>query len=479
MKNRFLWLLPILLAGTLTMAQAPPGYQLSVGVNAYEKQWLYLGYHYGKIKALADSAMVKQGKALFSGPKALPGGIYFLVSPKKEILCELLLDKGQQLSIDIDTVHPENAVFKGSPDNIAFQHYTRFVQEKGMAISAAQKALASASKADSVKLQQTIRENNTAIQAYRSNTIKSSPGSMLAALFAALAEPVVPVASAHPKGVYDTAFAFRYFKGHYWDGIQLTDERLLRTPFFENRLNRYFKDLVSPDPDSIKKEVDVFLMRSKPNKEMYKFLLTHFVQAYINPTYMGQDAVFVHLFEKYINEKPEVDWFTEKYKKYMTDRAYSLMANLIGSPAWDLNMTDTIGKAASLYEVAAPFTVICFWDPTCSHCKEMVPHLDSMFQQKWKKQGIKLLGVMTEGGYENWLSYIRQNNLNGWIHVYQTEKQREAEGNSGKPGYRQLYDVYQTPVLYLLDDQKRIIAKKLTYLQMDDLITLKQQKAKP
>lgn len=83
---------------------------------------------------------------------------------------------------------------------------------------------------------------------------------------------------------------------------------------------------------------------------------------------------------------------------------------------------------------------------------------------------------MTDGGKENWLKYIRDNNLVDWIHVYQTEAQHTTERNSGKPGYRQLYDVYQTPVLYLLDEQKRIVAKKLTYQQLDDLITIKKQK---
>jgi hypothetical protein len=33
-----------------------------------------------------------------------------------------------------------------------------------------------------------------------------------------------------------------------------------------------------------------------------------------------------------------------------------------------------------------------------------------------------------------------------------------------------MYDVYQTPMLYLLDREKRIVAKKLTYQQMDELI---------
>jgi thiol-disulfide isomerase/thioredoxin len=206
---------------------------------------------------------------------------------------------------------------------------------------------------------------------------------------------------------------------------------------------------------------------------MYKFLLTHFVQKYINPEYMGQDAVFVHLFEKYINNNPQVDWFTEKYNKYMFERAYSLMANLIGQPAADLQMTDTLGKTVSLYSVNAGFTVVCFWDPTCGHCKEVVPKLDSIYQAKWKQSGVKVFGVMVDGGKESWLRYIRENNLKDWVHVYETEAQKKKITDAGRAHYRQLYDISQTPVLYLLDKDKKIIAKKLTYQQIDEVLNLK------
>ena len=54
------------------------------------------------------------------------------------------------------------------------------------------------------------------------------------------------------------------------------------------------------------------LLYSRTNAEMFKYLLIHFVQKYINPEYMGQDAVFVHLFEKYINTG-QAEFFTEKY----------------------------------------------------------------------------------------------------------------------------------------------------------------------
>ena len=41
------------------------------------------------------------------------------------------------------------------------------------------------------------------------------------------------------------------------------------------------------------------------------------------------------------------------------------------------------------------------------------------------------------------------------------------------PGYSQLYDVQTFPTLYLLDKDKRIIAKKLTYQQLDEVLQLK------
>ena len=49
----------------------------------------------------------------------------------------------------------------------------------------------------------------------------------------------------------------------------------------------------------------------------------------------------------------------------------------------------------------------------------------------------------------------------------------EAITASQKPGYKQLYDVISTPTLYLLDSEKRIIGKKLTWKQLHDLLQVK------
>ena len=206
---------------------------------------------------------------------------------------------------------------------------------------------------------------------------------------------------------------------------------------------------------------------------MFKFILSSLTEKYINPTYMGQDAVFVNLFERYYAPGKADYWLNDKYRKAVFDRAYSVMANLIGEKAADMNMVDSAGRPAPLYSIKAPYIVVCFWDPTCGHCQTEVPQLDSLFQNKWKKHGVKMYGVMTDGGKEAWLKFIREHQLKDWTHVYQLPAVKEAEYAAGKPGYKQLYDVYQTPVLYLLDKDKHIIAKKLNHDQLDDLLQMK------
>ena len=479
MKQSFL-LVFMCCVGMLAMAQT--GYRIPVVLKPYKNQYVYLGYYYGKLKALADSVLLDgNSSGSLAGKEKLPGGIYFLVSPRKEILFEVLLDKQQHFSITADTASlPGSVQFTGSDDNTLFQSYSKFTATSGTKINALLTDLKTArSKADSLKINDQLQVYNKQIQQYRTDLEARHPSSMLAAIFRTMKEPVVPPADKHPKKVYDSAFAYNHYKSQYWSGVSFTDERLIRTPIFEPKLEKYYKELVVPDPDSLNHEIDWMLQKSESSKEMFKYLLTYFVQKYINPEYMGQDAVFVHLFEKYINNNKQVDWFTEKYSKYMFDRAYSLMANLIGTPAYDLELVDTTGKkVVPLYSLQGPFTVICFWDATCSHCKEVVPKLDSIFQAKWKKQGIQLYGVMVDGGKEAWMNYLHENKLQDWVHVYETTAQKDSMYAAGKPNFRQLYDVSQTPLLYLLDKDKRIIAKKLTYLQMDEIINLKSRTAK-
>jgi hypothetical protein len=207
------------------------------------------------------------------------------------------------------------------------------------------------------------------------------------------------------------------------------------------------------------------------NEEMQKFLLLKFVNRYLNQKYMWEDAVFVHLFEKYFSQK-NYSWLTEKGKKIISDRAYSLMANIMGTPAAEVELPDTAGKKTNLYSINAPYVLLAIWDPTCSHCKEILPRLDSAYQSKWKGIGMKLFGLAkeTDGKKTDWITFIRDHHLKDWTHVYYSKEDDISRTSSGIPSYSQLYDVQTFPTLYLLDKDKRIIAKKVTLEQIDEIL---------
>lgn len=452
-------------------AQAPvPGYEIRVTLKPLKNQYVYIGHYYGKQLPIIDSARLnEQSVAVFKGPKKLGGGIYLIGYPDKSRSFEVLIDKNQKFSVAVDTLKPAEVVFVNSPENDAFKAYQQNMNTWGRALDALYNRRKGAAPADSIRLNKEIEDLNAKVKAYRLGIIQKEPSSLLAALLQAMKEPEVP--QADPAAKKDSMFAYKYFKQHYWDGVSFMDDRLARTPFFESRVDKYFEQLVYPASDSVIKEIDWMMSYANVKEDMQKFLLLKFVNRYLNQKYMWEDAVFVHLFEKYFAQKT-YPWLTDKGKKLITDRAYSLMANLMGAPAAEVELPDTTGKMRNLYGVEAPFTLVAIWDPTCGHCKETLPRLDSAYQAKWKSYGLKFFGLAkeTDGKRSDWTNFINDKKLGDWVHVYYSKAADDARIKAGVPGYSQLYDVQSFPTLYLLDKDKRIIAKKVTLEQINEIL---------
>ncbi len=439
---------------------------------------MYIGCYYGKFKNLVDSAWADENShAVFKGKEKLPGGIYFVVSPNRTILFEFLMDADQHFSIKGDTLHPGSVTITGSPENDLFQQYTAYLNTKVPHMNELQARFKTAKTAsDSAQIRNEQVKANKELSDYRDGVMQQHPQSMLAVFFRSVKRPEAPPVPVLPNGKKDSLYPARYIKEHFWDGADFNDDRLLRTPFFDPKLEEYFRYYVVPEPDTLIQEVNYMLLSARESKEMYRYLLGKFTDKYINPEIMGQDKVFLFLFNQYYS-KGDTSWLNAKQREYIFNRAYSLMANQIGEQAPPLDLVDTTGKTASVYQLKAPFTFVLFWDPNCSHCKVQVPEVDSMYKAKWKALGIKVYAVnVDENALPAWKKFIHDHQLNGWIHVYQTKDQREADNKAGRANFRQLYDVFQTPTMYLLDDAKHIVAKKLSVQQFDELIQAKLKK---
>lgn len=467
----------VLFAALTTGTVYAQGYQVTFKAPGYKTGIAYLTYYWGSNFNIADSAAIgNNSTAVFKGTNVLQPGIYAIFFPGKQLRTEFLVGPEQVISVTADTSDLVNkTIVTGSKENILYDQYQKVAAGKGRLIQQEKMAYnISVTKADSMLHEKKYLAYLEELNQYREGIIKNQSASMMAALLTAMKEPVYP--SKAPVTRQDTIDNYNEYKKHYWDGISFMDDRIIRTPFFIKKVERYYREVISPEPDSIIKDVDYKLLLARSSPEMYKFLLNWLTDEFINPKYMGQDAVFVHLFEKY-HSKGLTGWLNEKQMEAISRRAYMLMSNLIGEKAADLDMLDTLDKPTSLYNLKADYTIIIFWDPNCGHCKEEVPRLDSIYRASWKKHNLKIFAVLTPDGKQSvkpeWLTFIKEHNIGDWTHAYKTKEMEDAEFAAQRPSFRQLYDIIMTPTIYLLDKEKRIIGKKLTLLQLNDLLEVK------
>lgn len=471
MKKVFIFLL-VSLSANFAFAQ---GYSVNVQAKGYKGGLTYFTYYNGSNLNIQDSGIMKKnGSITFARNTKLLGGIYVLVLPDKRRV-DFLIDKEQKINISLDST---DLVFKtvitGSKENVLYQQYQKFVTTKGRLRDIERKAyLQATTKADSAMHEAKFNAYSNEMNDYREGIITKQPNSMMAALLQAMKEPKVLMQN--PITREDSLNNFYYYKSHYWDGITFMDDRLIRTPFFTPKLQRYYTDIVV-QADSVIKDIDYKLLLARNSPELFKYMLNWLTDFYLNPKYMGQDAVLVHLFNNY-HSKGLSPWLNEKQMEYISRRAYMTMSNLIGEYAANLEFIDANDKIKPLYDLNAAYTVVCFWDPNCGHCKTEVPRLDSIYNASWKSKGVKIYAVLTPESYinikEDWTKFITEKKLTEWTHVWQTKAMADADNAAQKPSYRQLYDITSTPVLYLLDKNKRIIGKKLTLLQLNDLLDFK------
>ena len=143
---------------TKAVQKTSAGYNIPITLTPLKNTWIYLGCHYGKYKNLSDSAWVNEkSEGVFKGDTKLPGGIYFIVSPQKTLLFEVLMDEEQHFSIKSDTSKPETVTITGSFENQIFQQYTQYLTEKAPALSKLQQQLTTTKNIkDSITIEQSL-----------------------------------------------------------------------------------------------------------------------------------------------------------------------------------------------------------------------------------------------------------------------------------------------------------------------------------
>ncbi len=433
----------------LSCGQIKKGYEISVNISGLQDSTVYLAYHLGDKQFIKDTINLdKKGFGTFSGTEDLPEGIYLVVLPGRQYF-EILISKDQYFSASCTYSDFFNTLkFTGSDENSYFVAYQKKWVEMQKQASAINKRLQNNKQnPDSLAiLSEKQKTQEDSMKSYLRTVIRDNDDNLLSVLVKAML-PVEPPDIAVPPGTLNPDSVkwirtYLYNKDHFFDNTDLTDERLLRTPILQARLNAFFSNIVMQSPDSINKEIDRLINKVKGNYKIYQFVAVFLFNHFRESEIMGHDAVVVKLADDiYLSGK--ADWVSEEFKDDLRKQVELIRPNLIGKKAQNLVMDSYKGIFVSLYDIEKDFTILYFWEPDCGHCKEATPKLKAYYE-KAKNEGVEVFAVCTTSDRGKWEKYIEENKLT-WINGWDPER---------KSNFGYYYNVQNTPLIYILDKNK-------------------------
>ena len=469
-------LFALIMLSYMADAQTKPGYSIQFKIEGLKDTTAYLGYYFTENTYVRDTAKVNsKGEFTFEGNQTLTQGIYFLVLDKSRIF-DFAIGSNQYFSLQTSTSdYIKNMVVKNDIDNKLFFENMMSVGMLGKEAEPFIKVLQDSTikEEDKKGAREGYRKVGERAMASQEKITQEHPTTMTARLLKTTRQIVIPEPPKKADGRIDSTFQLRYYREHFFDNFDLGDEAMLRLPqpMYKKKVAEYLDNLYAPQVDSLWNGILKVVAKSKKNQETYKFMMFNLIVKYQTPEYMGQDEIFVRLYDTYF-AKGEMDyWANEKYKKNLKDYADNLRKSLIGRTASNLIMQDANFQPRSMYDIKTKYTIIYFYDPDCGSCKKETPVLVKFYEKNKARFNVEVYAVNSDSTMAKMRNYIKDMGMK-WITVNGPRTYLKS--------YHESYDATSTPTIYVLDDKKKIIAKKIAAAKLEDFLTNyeKMQKAR-
>ncbi|OFX86389.1 MAG: hypothetical protein A2W99_13430 [Bacteroidetes bacterium GWF2_33_16] len=442
-------------------------YNINIKINGLSDVEIYLAHHYGNKQYLDDTIKLNtKGEGFFKGDSLLHQGIYLVVLPSKNYF-EVMIGPDQEFSIETDKDNlQKKMIIKGSKENSAFlqyQNYMMSMNEKSQGIQ--QKMKEKVAEPDTLTiLQDELKKLDKEVKAEWNRIIAENPGTLLELIIKAMISPEMPEFEV-PENIQNKDsvrwfMSYNFNQNHYFDNVNLSDERLLLTPILHNKIEHYFSKVLIQSPDTIIKYVDIVANKASGNDEVFQYVIRYFINTFQQSNIMGMDKVFVHVADTYYLSG-KVDWLDKETLEKLREQVAKLRFNLVGNLAQDLKMETLTGEYARLNEIKAKYTLVMFYEPDCGHCKKVVPKIWEIYNQ-FNRNEFEVFAVYTQTDKAEWMKYLEEKQYD-WINCWDPYN---------ITNFRFYYNVYSTPTLYLLDKDKKIIAKRIGAETLENILNL-------
>ncbi|NRA49625.1 MAG: redoxin domain-containing protein [Phaeodactylibacter sp.] len=426
--------------------------------------------HLNERRFRADSTIVGQnGTIHFKREEPYLPGFYYILIPQQAVV-QLLIDKDQTMQLQANAGDEIGSMqVTGNLNNEILYKNLQFEQSQSPKFDAISGQLKGAQKgtADYDRL---TAERSALIQERKSHLqalFNEHPNTLFTSYKRAGQNPDLR-APKNPDGSLDTEAQVYYFRQDFWNGVDFTDERLLRTPVIFNKLNRYITELTAQNPDSLRAATKYLMDKvvdQADTKEFLKFFANWITLKYepTKTTLMDAEAMYVFMVQNYFTR--ERAFWSDSMNIYgLQQRAEEMAGSLVGKQAPNVTSFAPDGSEKTLLDLKAPYLIVYMYNPTCEHCMEQTPKLVN-FYRTWKSKGVDVYGIALDTDQQEWTNYIQKTGMN-WTNVFD-------------PSSRSIYGKYYvdvTPEIYVIGPDRKIIAKNIKVNQIEEVIRMDKEK---
>ncbi|MDR2084687.1 MAG: redoxin domain-containing protein [Bacteroidales bacterium] len=460
---KFLFISIIIASTNYIYSQEIPSITINLKHDKNKDSVLYLCYTYGDKLFLLDSAEFKNNKYIFRYDKMYPSGVYYIFNQNKNKIFDFLIDnnyKDFEIIADVKNL-PSSLSAKNSKINSDYFDYKRFIALKQNEINPYIQKLALEER-ESETYNQIIREINLIneqVYNHIRNIAAENQDNILGLIL--LANLPIESVKAEDSSLSEEEVYLMYLD-NFFENFKVEDERLLRTPIFQEKINIFLDRMTIQNPKYIIISVDKLIERVINSEEVLKYLLWHVTAKYEELLHknIGYDSVFVHIIDKYYVQGVDT-WSSKSLVDALIGKANEMRTTLTGEKVPDIKLLDKDKRPINLYSIDNPFTLIYFWTDDCANCKKVTTDLLKVYRDFKDEYGLEIFGVYAGNTFDKMLEYINTNSI-PWANAYLHSNQ--------DIDYVYLFDIHSTPYLLLLDFDKKVIAKRFIPEDLESLL---------
>lgn len=400
-------------------------------------------------KANVEFSLNDKGEVSFSHP-TMKTGMYMLVFQPENQFIEFIYEE-KSLDISFDYNDQYKTFKSNSKANILFNERSALVEQLNKRSKEIETKVANDPSFDAEKAYALISEE---YEAFNKEMYANNGSNLAVQMLRGNDNPVIP------ESIMEQNEKFLYYRAHYFDNIDFKAPWIVHTPYFDQKINTYINDLTYQEPDSIILAWDQILAATKGNTEVFKYLVIKSLNMYAKASRMGQDAVYVHLLEKYYFSGA-ADWVDEENMERLKKSHAALIDNLIGKEAKQIELLSISNPPFTLHEIEADYTIVYFTSyEACGSCEKI--------RKEWMdlKSQIPANARLVEIASDIELEALRETAKSQSYYWESAVLAKPSELENA----RTHYDLRYFPKIYVLDKDKKIIGKNIGPSQVLDLI---------